>query len=207
MVQNDEDLSIWSGMINGLIEYGKDDGFQVFASGGVGFANIDLPVEIAGVGTVVDDSATDFAWQLLAGARVAVTENLDLGVKYRYFVADSFELAAANGVPIEVGFASHSVLDSLTYNLGRKHAPVVVNAPPPPQVEAIAPPPPVVTPPPAPRMACNTGPYIVFFDFDRSDITPRGCKHPQQCRQRLCQSRHCAGDAGRAHRRGGPPGL
>ncbi|NCP25336.1 MAG: OmpA family protein, partial [Erythrobacter sp.] len=34
------------------------------------------------------------------------------------------------------------------------------------------PPPPVAAPPPPPRPACNTGPYIVFFDFDNSDISP-----------------------------------
>ncbi|WP_199799550.1 OmpA family protein, partial [Porphyrobacter sp. SLTP] len=24
-----------------------------------------------------------------------------------------------------------------------------------------------------PKAACNTGPYVVFFDFDKSDITPQ----------------------------------
>ncbi|KPM14070.1 flagellar motor protein MotB, partial [Citromicrobium sp. JL31] len=27
-------------------------------------------------------------------------------------------------------------------------------------------------PPPPPQVQCNTGPYIVFFNWDRSDITP-----------------------------------
>ncbi|MEE4199179.1 OmpA family protein, partial [Erythrobacter sp.] len=39
-------------------------------------------------------------------------------------------------------------------------------APPPPP-----PPPPAPPPPPPPAPACNTGPYIVFFEFDESDIT------------------------------------
>lgn len=171
VVQNEEDLTIWSGMVNGLVEFGSDDGFQVFGGGGVGFANLDLPVEVAGVGTVIDDSSTEFAWQLLAGARLAITDNLDLGVKYRYFVIDGFELEAANGSPIEADFASHSVLASLTYNFGRKAEPAPVIVPPAPTPVAPPPPPPVVAPPPPPRPTCNTGPYIVFFDFDRSDIT------------------------------------
>ncbi|MFW5634704.1 MAG: outer membrane protein, partial [Erythrobacter sp.] len=86
VVQNEKDLSIFSGMVNGILEYGKT--FQIFAGGGAGFANVDLPVEVAGVGTVIDDSTTDFAWQLLGGFRFAVTDNIDLGVKYRYFVID-----------------------------------------------------------------------------------------------------------------------
>lgn len=172
VVQNEDDLAIWSGMVNGLLEFGKDDGFHIFGGGGVGFANLDLPVVVDGVGTVVDDSATDFAWQLLAGARVAITDNLDLGVKYRYFVIDEFELNAANGAPIDAGFSSHSVLASLVYNFGGAAAPAPVIAAPSQPAPVIAPPPPPrPAPPPPPRAQCNTGPFIVFFDFDRSDIT------------------------------------
>lgn len=171
VVQNSEDLAIWSGMVNGLVEFGSDDGVQVFAGGGVGFANLDLPVEVAGVGTVVDDSATDFAWQLLAGARFALTDKLDLGLKYRYFVLDGFELETENGRLIEAGFNSHSVLASLTYNFGSKAPPPVVTPPPAPTPVAPPPPPVVTAPPPPPKPVCNSGPYIVFFDFDKSDIT------------------------------------
>ena len=171
VVQNEEDLSIWSGMLNGLVELGKDGGFQVFAGGGVGFANVDLPVEVAGVGTVIDDSATDFAWQLLGGLRFAVSDNVDLGLKYRYFVADNFEFQAANGLPIEADYTPHSVLASLVYNFGGKEAPPPPAPPPPPPPPAPPPPAPPPPPPPPPKPVCNTGPYIVFFDFDRSDIT------------------------------------
>lgn len=171
VVQNEDDLAIWSGMVNGLLEFGRDDGFQIFGGGGVGFANLDLPVQVAGVGTVIDDSSTDFAWQLLAGARVAITDNLDFGVKYRYFVIDEFELEAANGAPIEAGFSSHSILASLVYNFGSAPAPVIAAPAAPAPVLAPPPPPRPVAPPPPPRAQCNTGPFIVFFDFDRSDVS------------------------------------
>ncbi len=172
-VQNQRDLEIYSGMVNGLVEFGNDDGFTVYGGGGVGFANLRLPVEVAGVGTVVDDNETDFAWQLIGGARLALSENLDLGVKYRYFVLDNFDLQAANGAPLRADYSAHSVLASLTLNFGGSPAPEPVMAPPPPPPVMAPPPPPrPVAPPPPPRVACNTGPFIVFFDFDRSDITP-----------------------------------
>lgn len=173
VVQNDRNLEIWSGMLNGLIEFGKDDGLQIYGGGGVGFANLSLPVEVAGVGTVVDDNATDFAWQLIGGLRFAVNDNVDLGLKYRYFVADNFGLEAANGRPLNVDYSAHSVLASLVYNFGGAPEPVPapVAAPPPPPMTVSPPPPPRPAPPPPPRAQCNTGPYIVFFDFDRSDIT------------------------------------
>ncbi len=171
-VQNERDLEIYSGMVNALVEFGSDDGFQVFGGGGVGVANLRLPVEVAGVGTVIDDNTTDFAWQLIGGARFAVTDNIDLGVKYRYFVIDNFDLQAANGRSLSADYSAHSVLASLTYNFGGRPAPEPVMAPPPPPPVMAPPPPRPVAPPPPPRVACNTGPFIVFFDFDRSDVTP-----------------------------------
>lgn len=171
----DNSLRILSGMLNGLLEFGKDDGLQIFAGAGIGFANVDLPVDGAGVGTLIDSDNTDLAWQLLGGARVAVTDSVDFGVKYRYFVIDDFQFQSANNTALEAGFTSHSVLASLTYNFGGKAeaAPVVVEQPAPPPV--VTPPQPPVTrpaPPLPPKPVCNTGPFIVFFDFDRSDITP-----------------------------------
>lgn len=172
-VQNARDLEIWSGMVNALVEFGRDDGFQVFGGGGVGIASLNLPVEVDGVGTVIDDSATGFAWQLLAGARVAVSDNVDLGVKYRYFVADNFDLQAANGRDLRADYSAHSVLASLTYNFGGRAQPEPVQAPPPPPPVAPPPPPPApVAPPPPPQPVCNTGPYVVFFDFDSAQISP-----------------------------------
>ncbi|MBA4044430.1 MAG: flagellar motor protein MotB [Erythrobacter sp.] len=172
VVQNERDLEIWSGMINGLVEFGKDDGLQVYGGGGVGFANLSLPVEVAGIGTVVDDDATDFAWQLIGGLRYAVNDNIDFGVKYRYFVANNFGLEAANGRPLDVDYSAHSVLASLVFNFGGAAAPAPVIAAPSQPAPVIAPPPPPrPAPPPPPRAQCNTGPFIVFFDFDRSDIT------------------------------------
>ncbi len=170
VVQNEEDLSIFSGMVNALIDFGRDDQFQVYVGGGAGFANLDIPVEVAAVGTVIDDSATDFAWQLIGGVRYPINDKIDIGVKYRYFVIDEFEIDTAVGIPAEVDYQAHSILASLTYNFGSKAQPA---PPPPPPAPAAPPPPPPPPPAPAPRpvVQCNTGPYIVFFDFDASAIT------------------------------------
>ncbi len=43
--------------------------------------------------------------------------------------------------------------------------------PPPPPPPPPAPPPPPPAPPPPPVAVCEKGPYIVFFDWDKSDIT------------------------------------
>jgi outer membrane protein OmpA-like peptidoglycan-associated protein len=175
VVDNERDLEIWSGMVNALIDIGSDDGFQIFGGGGAGVARMELPVTVAGVGTLIDDRKTDFAWQLIGGVRFPVTQNIDLGVKYRYFNIDDFRLTGTNGNDLRADYSAHSVLASLTLNFGGRAQPEPVPAPPPPPPVTTPPPPPprpVAPPPPPPQVQCNTGPFIVFFDFDRSDVSP-----------------------------------
>ncbi|WP_296716304.1 OmpA family protein [Erythrobacter sp.] len=137
----------YSGMLNALVDIGDDDGFQVFAGGGAGIAIVDFELSTPETGMLADDTDTTFAYQGLAGVRYAVTENIDLGVKYRYFRADNVNVDGFGGSPLEIALESHSVLASLLFNFGGSEA-----APP-------------------PQAQCNTGPYIVFFEFDESEVT------------------------------------
>ena len=54
----------------------------------------------------------------------------------------------------------------MTFNFGEPAAPPPLPPPPPPPADL---PPP---PPPAPVIECQPGPFIVFFEWDKSDITP-----------------------------------
>ena len=142
-------------MLNGLFDFGKDDGLQGFFGGGVGIARSELKNGLIAQGNAAglyDDSDTGIAWQLLAGVRAPLTDRWDVGLKYRYFNAPGINIVARDGTGLETDVSTHSLLGTLTYNFGEEPAP-----PPPP-------------PPPAP--VCNTGPYIVFFNWDESDITP-----------------------------------
>ena len=111
-----------------------------------------------------DGSDNKFAWQGLAGMRVPVGERLEIGVKLRYFDAGTVEYTMFQS-PYTTKFRSTSALASLIYNFGSKApvpVPVAVIPPKPPEVVEVP------LPPPPP---CNKGPYIVFFDWDKSDIT------------------------------------
>ena len=142
-------------MVNGLADFGPDDGLQGFVGGGVGVARTGLEARITRSGPAgIDDSDTDFAWQILAGVRAPLTDNIDVGLKYRLFNAENVLLTDALGRSFQEDVRSHSLMGTLTYNFG---APDVVAPPPPPP-----PPPPV----------CEPGPYIVYFDWDQSAITP-----------------------------------
>jgi opacity protein-like surface antigen len=140
----DDHTSVYSAMLNGLLDLGGNGGIGGYVGGGAGYASVH---QFGG-------SSGKFAWQLLAGVYMPISSNVDVGLKYRYFRAGrsggtvAYPFAAGTGTCTTVcsggtayfdndsRFTSHSLLASLVYNFGGTAV-----APPPP------PPPP---PPPAP---------------------------------------------------------
>lgn len=152
-----------SAMANLLLDFGSADGLQVYGGGGVGGARVTLNNVISGPGVPAGRgvSGTDrsFAWQLIAGMRVPLSYNVDLGLKYRYFRTKVDLGDASNPAAIESlngRFRSHSILASLIFNLGSPPAP----PPPPAPMAEPAPPPP---PPPA-TQTCPDGSVILASD-------------------------------------------
>lgn len=166
------ELNMLSFMLNGLFDFGSDDGLQGFFGGGIGVARVDMDATVALSGPgAINDSDTGLAWQLLAGVRAPISDSWDVGLRYRYFNAEDVNLVDTRGLGLVTDVKSHSILGTITYNFGGEPEPEYV--PPPVTPPPVTPPPvtrPPVTPPPAPP-PCNTGPYIVFFDWDESAIT------------------------------------
>ena len=158
--------SALSFMLNGLLDFGDDDGIQGFVGGGVGVARVKANYALNTRGNFVDDSDTVFAWQGLAGVRAPLTDHIDATLKYRFFNADNVKLVDVSNRTFEGRFRSHSILGGVTYNFGSP-------TPPPPPVETPPPPAPLPAPEPvAEQPVCSPGPFIVFFEWDKSDITP-----------------------------------
>ena len=139
-------------MANALLDFGPDDGLQGFVGGGAGVGRVKNAVITGTPGLNFADSDTRFAWQALAGVRFPLSPNVDLGLKYRFYNQNHNDLVNDLGQNVRTRFRSHSLLATLAYNFGGAPAPV----------QEVAPPPPV----------CNKGPYIVFFDWDKADVTP-----------------------------------
>jgi OOP family OmpA-OmpF porin len=177
----DGDATVLSFMLNGLFDFGPDDGLQGFVGGGAGVARTKVDgasIQVSGPG-FLDDSDSGFAWQLLAGVRAPLTDSIDVGLRYRFFNTDDLDFVDTRGRDATTKWRSHSLLGTIGFNFGGAPAPMQtcwdgtqlpmdatcparpVPPPPPP------PPPPVVQP-----VACNKGPYIVFFEWDQDDITP-----------------------------------
>jgi opacity protein-like surface antigen len=147
--------SVLSGMVNGLVDFGGDGGVGASIGGGFGRARVKS----------LGDSDSAWAWQIIAGIRSPISENIDVGLKYRYFRTGKLDFndsvaftGAGNGSGgtafLDAGsrFSSHSLLASLSYNFASA-------APPPPPPVEVAPPPP---PPEAPAtQTCPDGSVIL----------------------------------------------
>jgi OmpA-OmpF porin, OOP family len=161
--------SAYSIMANALVDIGDDNGLQAYIGGGIGYSWIKADIDT--IAKVLDDSDGSFAWQALAGVRLPVSERIDLGLKYRFFNARNIDLVTPADQAVDPKWRSHSVMATLAYNLGGGAEPVAmvpVSVPPayaPPMIVPAAPP----KAPPVQR--CNSGPYVVFFDWDKSVLT------------------------------------
>lgn len=155
-------------MLNGLVDFGgKDKEAGGYVGAGAGIARVTTFGRIREPGRVfVDDADTAFAWNILAGVYKPISDHVDIGLKYRYLNVTNVDAFTNNGLPIDTRFRSHSVLFTLTYNFFQAEA--APPPPPPPPPPMAAPPPPL---PPCPPAAVTPGPFLVFFDWDRSTIT------------------------------------
>ena len=161
-------VSALSFMVNGLLDFGPDDGLQGFVGGGAGVGRVKLNSDSTGTLYDFNDSDTGFAWQALAGIRYPISDNVDIGLKYRFYNQDKVNLISTGGrAATDTRFRSHSMMLTLGYNFGSPVVPIPVPVPVPVPVPA-----PVPVPVPVPAPVCEKGPYIVFFDWDKSDITP-----------------------------------
>jgi opacity protein-like surface antigen len=74
-------------MGNLLLDFGADDGWQGFVGGGVGLARTRVGIATTGL-TSRRISDSGFAYQAIAGVRYPVSDNIDFGIKYRFYNHD-----------------------------------------------------------------------------------------------------------------------
>lgn len=145
------DSNTFSLMLNALYDIDVAPGWVISLGGGVGTARIgaDFPGP-AGSGTILDDRDWSFAYQGIAEVEMMATENLGVFVGYNYFGVEDFGLYnVANNLIVD-DYIAHSGYIGLRWHFYEPEAP-----PPPPP------------PPPTPAKT-----FIVFFGFDRYDLTP-----------------------------------
>ncbi len=162
-----------SGMVNVLYEYPTGTPISPYIGAGIGVAHLKLDTKAASVSTVIDDSDTQFAYQGIVGASWELMPNWRLALDYRYFATTDPSFSGRVGstpVSVDSEYRSHNVFLTLRYTFGPTPA-----APAPTPAAAPAP-----TPAPAPAAAPIQRNFLVFFDWDKADITAEAQRVIQQ---------------------------
>ena len=155
-------------MANGYYDFLNSSAFTPYVGVGVGAARLSL--NDVGFTTPFNFTASasdwQFAYQGIAGVRYAFNPTWSLNLDYRYFATldptfnvNFFGLAHFSQ---KMEYHTHNIMLGLAYHF--------VPPPPPPPVAAAPPPPPPAPPPAAAKQ------FVVYFEFDKSNLTPEGAK-------------------------------
>jgi opacity protein-like surface antigen len=123
--------SALSFMVNGMLDFGDEDGLSGFVGPGIGIARVNYNNLRAfeNTGEFLDDSDSRFAWQVVAGLRHALSDNVDVTLRYRFFNVEDIQTITFGNDDARSSFRSHSLLGGITFNFG---APPPPPPPPPP---------------------------------------------------------------------------
>jgi len=187
-VQGNGSVNAWTMIVNGLYDF-EADGFSPYLGVGAGVAYVDFdgvsPVRTVN-GTSSFDTKSDptLALQAIAGVSVPLMENLELTGQYNFLAVPQVDVSAVNNVNAESEYYNHLFTVGLRYTfpVGKSRPepdpepmPVQSSVEPAPQPEIAAaapPPPPPPPPPPAPVEPEITRNFIVYFDWDKTALTP-----------------------------------
>jgi outer membrane protein OmpA-like peptidoglycan-associated protein len=156
-------------MANGFYDFKTGTRFTPYIGAGVGVSVVDA----FAMGTIdnraLDSERTQFAYQGIAGISTALDRNWALTVDYRYFRTTDPDFETNIGDRARTQNVSHNAVIGLRYTFG---APAPKAAPAPAPVPVAEPAVQAPAPAAAPVIPEVPQKFIVFFDFDRSTLTP-----------------------------------
>lgn len=167
------DVQVYNLMLNGYYDIKTGTAWTPFLGVGIGGADIVNGSIKNSTGNLTDDSDIVFAYQGIAGVTYALNDHLDLKADYRYFRTLDGEFKPSNpgfSQKVKAPYEAHSIYVGFNYKFGAPAAAPV----------AAAAPVPAPAPAPKPTQAVIAKSYLVFFDFDKSNITPEAQKIIEQ---------------------------
>lgn len=114
--------------INAVREFAVAGDFRPYLGAGLGLAWAELDINDGSIQAqidpeprdpLLDDKATAFAFQLIAGVSLPLTRRMDVGIEYRYWQAPSVKLEAFAGDKVDAKHAVHSGWLQLRYRSPR----------------------------------------------------------------------------------------
>ncbi|MBI1213692.1 MAG: outer membrane beta-barrel protein [Alphaproteobacteria bacterium] len=150
------DVSQFTQMFNLVYDIPLDDRLTLSLGAGLGAdaVTVDAPF--------FKDTTWVAAGQLIAGLNFALTDDIDLFINYRYFIADDPHINVAPFVQAGFDDAKHTVTIGLRFDLSPDDEP---------EYREPRGPEPTMGPPPPPSGPAKH--YVVFFGFNKTNLTVR----------------------------------
>lgn len=131
-------------------------------------------------GTVFHSDTWTVAYDGIAGVRYEINPDLLIDLDYRYLATPQITFKNTGSYPLPPGPPGPGAFTGLTYKTGYEKHDCIVSlvvrfGPPPPPPETVAPPPAPAAALPPPRNL-----YLVFFDWDKYNVTPEGMRIIEQ---------------------------
>lgn len=159
------DLRAYTLFVNGLYDFMPNNTWSPYLGAGVGLVRYSAD-NLNRSGVVSDDQDNTWGVQGIAGVWYALDANWQLSADYRYMYTGDAKLSTNTaGVGVEPGNNNQTVMLGVTYKFGAPAKPM-------PAATPVAAPAPAPAPAPAAPAARAPETYIVFFAFDKSDISP-----------------------------------
>lgn len=154
------DTHAWSAMLNLFYDFNRGSRVQPYIGVGVGGVRLTSNADFGA--PQYDDQDTVLGYQALIGIGIGVTERLTFDVGYRALWAQGAEFTGVGG-PFEGDYEHQGITLGLRWQFAGAAPP----PPPPPPPPAYVPPPP---PPPPVAAACPQSDFVVYFEWDRSNL-------------------------------------
>jgi OmpA-OmpF porin, OOP family len=105
-------------MGNVVFDFAKDEKFHPFILAGVGGAQVSINDASSGGSALVDDDDFVVAYQFGAGLNYDISDEMMIGISYRYFGTTNPEFTGSDGsTTFDMENQSHSVLLGITFKL------------------------------------------------------------------------------------------
>jgi outer membrane protein OmpA-like peptidoglycan-associated protein len=164
----------FSAMANAIYDFRTGTRWTPYLGAGAGGLDLSADNIKAGAVAVTNNSEWVFAYQGIAGLSYAVDDSLSIKADYHYLRSEKANLSLEPGYGTGNGsgtYAAHAILVGFTYRFA-KPAAMAVAAPMPPPPAPMAQAPMVQAPMAKPVVAAPIARnFMVFFDWDKSDIT------------------------------------
>jgi outer membrane protein OmpA-like peptidoglycan-associated protein len=162
------DLRAYNVFINALYDFMPTGSWSPYLGAGAGVVRF-VSDGLTNSGLTSNDQDNTWGVQGIAGAWFALDDNWLLSADYRYMYTGDAKLSTSGASAVEPDNQNHTVMLGLTYRFGAPAKPMPAATPV--AAPAPAPAPAPAAPPPAPAARAPET-YIVFFAFDKSDISP-----------------------------------